>query len=102
MMDITQEKWRESIAKDADAVIIDVRTPEEIEEGQLSNARIINILDPDNFMKEVAKLDSSKNYYIYCRLGNRSGQACAVLNAQGIENTYNLLGGMIEWEGELV
>ena len=102
MMDITQDEWRENIAKDADAVIIDVRTPEEIEEGQLPNARTINILDPGNFIQEVAGLDSSKNYYIYCRSGNRSGQACAILNAQGIENTYNLIGGMIEWEGELV
>jgi len=47
-------------------------------------------------------LDKSKNYYIYCRSGNRSGQACAVFNQSGVQNTYNLIGGMMEWNGELV
>jgi rhodanese-related sulfurtransferase len=53
-------------------------------------------------MTSLEGLDKAKNYYIYCRSGKRSGQACAVFNHNGIANTYNLAGGMLEWNGELV
>ena len=50
----------------------------------------------------MSELDVSKSYYIYCRSGNRSNQACAVMQQLGFEKTYNLLGGFNEWEGEVV
>ncbi|MEM9649010.1 MAG: rhodanese-like domain-containing protein, partial [Bacteroidota bacterium] len=50
---------------------------------------------------EIGKLDKSKNYYVYCRSGNRSAQACALMNSIGIETTYNLEGGFMNWEGEV-
>jgi rhodanese-related sulfurtransferase len=34
---------------------------------------------------------------IYCRSGNRSGQACLILEAAGFANAKNLSGGMLEW-----
>ena len=47
-------------------------------------------------------LDKSKNYYVYCRSGARSANACAIMNELGFENAYNLLGGIIEWDGDIV
>ncbi|MEX0273681.1 MAG: rhodanese-like domain-containing protein, partial [Flavobacteriaceae bacterium] len=47
------------------------------------------------------KLDTSKNYYVYCRSGNRSAQACAIMGSLGFGNVYNLEGGFMEWEGEV-
>ena len=48
------------------------------------------------------ELDKSKNYYVYCRSGGRSAQACAVMTQMcGFENAYNLLGGFMNWEGEV-
>ena len=35
---------------------------------------------------------------IYCRSGNRSGQACQVLDILGFTNTNNLAGGMLAWK----
>ena len=101
MKNIVQEEWRKLLAEDKDAVIIDVRTREEFESGYLKNAQLIDIMQPQSFMDAVNKLDKNKNYYMYCRSGNRSGQACQFLDAQGYKNTYNLQGGMLDWNGEI-
>lgn len=100
MKDITEQQWNELIANDTDAVIVDVRTPNEWDEGIIENAILINIMQPHSFMDAIDKLDKNKNYYVYCRSGGRSAQACQVMNSIGIENTYNLLGGMMEWQGK--
>lgn len=101
-MDLTQEEWTEKLKNDDNAFVLDVRTPEELEEGAIANATNIDIYLGQGFMDEIQKLDTSKNYYVYCRSGNRSGQACAILNSIGIENTFNLDGGFMNWEGEVV
>ena len=100
MADLSQEDWEEQLSKDDNAFILDVRTPEEIEEGYIPNAKNIDIYLGQEFLDELEKLDKSKNYYVYCRSGNRSGQACAIMNSIGIANTYNLDGGFMNWEGE--
>ena len=82
--------------------ILDVRTDEEVAEKQIPNAKQMDIQNPPKFMEELQQLDASKNYYVYCRSGARSAQACAILKSQGFENCYNLLGGITEWEGETV
>lgn len=101
MKEIDQEEWREQLKHDKDAVILDVRTTEEVEEGYLPNALNIDIYKGQGFVDEIEKLDKSKNYYIYCRSGKRSAQACQIMDQLGFNNTYNLLGGMMEWEGEV-
>ncbi len=101
MADLTQEEWAEQLEKDNNAVILDVRTPEEVEEGYIPDSLNIDIYLGQQFLNELEKLDKSKNYYVYCRSGNRSGQACSLMNKMGFENAYNLLGGITEWEGEI-
>jgi len=101
MPDITSKEWQEKTATDTNAVILDVRTDEEVADGVIPGAKQINIQDPAKFMEEVQKLDASKNYYVYCRSGGRSAQACAVLHSLGIQNTYNLLGGITDWDGTI-
>ncbi|MDX1327219.1 MAG: rhodanese-like domain-containing protein, partial [Arenibacter sp.] len=68
----------------------------------LPNMTHIDIHLGQEFITALEKLDKSKNYYVYCRSGNRSGQACAIMNKLGFENTYNLQGGIMEWEGEII
>ncbi|MDR9458405.1 MAG: rhodanese-like domain-containing protein [Salegentibacter sp.] len=101
MKELTQEEWREKLEQDDKAVVLDVRTEEEMEEGYLANAKLIDIYKGQEFVDEIEKLDKSKNYYIYCRSGQRSAQACQLMDQMGFANTYNLLGGIIEWEGEI-
>ncbi|NNL07956.1 MAG: rhodanese-like domain-containing protein [Croceitalea sp.] len=101
MSDLTQEEWSERIKNDNNAHILDVRTPEEVAEGIIPGATHIDIYLGQGFLDEIKQLDSSKNYYVYCRSGNRSGQACAIMKSIGIENAFNLTGGFTEWEGEV-
>lgn len=100
MQDLTQTQWREQLTQDNNALILDVRTDMEVEEGMIPNAQQINIQDAAGFMEKAKALDTSKNYYVYCRSGGRSAQACMILKSLGFPNTYNLLGGMLEWDGE--
>ncbi|WP_459213010.1 rhodanese-like domain-containing protein [Aquimarina rhabdastrellae] len=99
---ITQQQWEELIANDENAVILDVRSEEEVEEGHIPNMINIDIRQGQGFLDMVQELDKSKNYYVYCRSGARSAQACALMSQMGFETTYNLLGGILEWEGEVV
>ncbi|MBF4983189.1 rhodanese-like domain-containing protein [Nonlabens mediterrranea] len=100
MKDITKQEWKELTANDENAVIIDVRTADEVAEGMIPNALHHDIFKPQELMAALEKMDKSKNYYIYCRSGGRSGQACQIMNQMGFETTYNLLGGFGEWDGD--
>jgi Rhodanese-related sulfurtransferase len=64
------------------AMVIDVRTPEEFNDGHLEGAERIGIADSD-FMQRVDQLDKSADYYIYCRSGNRAGQAINAMRDLG-------------------
>ena len=100
-MDLTQEDWAAQLKDDDNAFILDVRTADEVEEGSIPNATNIDIYLGQEFLDQVEKLDKTKNFYVYCRSGNRSGEACALMNNLGIENAYNLEGGFMNWEGEV-
>lgn len=100
MQDLTQSQWHEQLTQDDNALILDVRTQLEVEEGMIPKALLIDIQNAPDFMRKANELDKSKNYYVYCRSGSRSAQACMILNSLGFPNTYNLLGGILEWEGK--
>lgn len=101
MADLTQQEWKSQLDADDNAVIIDVRTDEEVEEGCIPGATQMNIQNPAEFMEKAKTLDPDKNYYVYCRSGGRSAQACMLFNSLGIKNSHNLMGGISEWEGEI-
>ena len=102
VMNLAQEVWVSQLEYDKNAVILDVRTEDEYNEGMIKGAVNIDIYKGQGFIYLIEELDKSKNYYVYCRSGARSAQACSIMNQLGFENTYNLLGGMIEWSGEVV
>lgn len=64
------------------AAIIDVRTPEEWADGHLEGAVRMGIADSD-FKSQLATLDPAADYYIYCRSGNRAGQAIDIMRDMG-------------------
>ncbi|MDA0843909.1 MAG: rhodanese-like domain-containing protein [Bacteroidetes bacterium] len=101
-MNLTQEEWTKRLAESTNAVVLDVRTADEVAQGKIEGAIVHDIFDAAGFMEAVSSFDPSKEYFVYCRSGNRSGQACAILRSQGIENAYNLMGGMLDWQGDLV
>jgi rhodanese-related sulfurtransferase len=101
-MNLTQEDWVSQFEADENTVILDVRTEDEFNEGFIANAINIDIHRGQDFVNEIEALDKSKNYYVYCRSGMRSAKACEIMNQLGFENAYNLIGGITEWEGEVV
>jgi rhodanese-related sulfurtransferase len=100
-MDLPQNEWISLMKKDTNAVIIDVRTAEEWEEGIIPTAKMIDIYQGQDFISEIETLDKSKNYFVYCKAGGRSAQACNIMNQLGFETTYNLMGGFSQWKGEV-
>lgn len=101
-MNLTQEDWVSQLEADENAVILDVRTEDECNDGIIPNSINVDIYKGQEFIENLEALDKTKNYYVYCRSGARSAKACEVMNNLGFENTYNLQGGIIEWDGEIV
>lgn len=80
--------------KEKDIVIIDVRTSAEYQQGHAQNSLNIDFYSPQ-FMSELQKLDPNKKYELYCRSGNRSGQAETIMRQIGFAHTVNI-GGLEE------
>ena len=82
---------------DNNAILIDVRTKEELDEIKIEG--IINIdFYSEEFEKDLLNLDKYKKYYLICRSGRRSGIATSFMRDNGFKEAYNIKGGMIEWE----
>ncbi|MDO1501316.1 rhodanese-like domain-containing protein [Winogradskyella maritima] len=102
MNDLSQQEWTKQLNEAHDAVIIDVRTADEVVEGMIPEALHIDIFKGQGFVDEINELDKTKSYFVYCKSGGRSGQACAVMSQLGFEKAYNLVGGFTEWQGDSV
>jgi rhodanese-related sulfurtransferase len=100
-MDLSQIEWAEKLSKNEDAVVLDVRTASECAEGIIPNAKMIDIFKGQGFIYEVEALDKAKSYFVYCKAGGRSAQVCQIMNQLGFTNTYNLVGGFMQWQGEV-
>lgn len=69
-------------------IVIDVRTPGEFASGHLEGALNIDVQSPD-FAAAVNELDPEASYFIYCRSGNRSGQAISLMSTKGFTDMIN-------------
>ena len=82
-----------------DFVTIDVRTPEEFAEGHVEKAINIDYYS-ETFRDELNNLDKNKTYLVYCRSGNRSGNALNIMAELNFRKVYNMSGGIIAWNAE--
>ena len=71
------------------AIILDVRTAEEFQETRVMGAMNLDWFQP-NFKAEITKFDKNATYKLYCRSGNRSGQATELMKSLGFKNVENL------------
>ena len=102
MSDLSQNEWAQALTEQQQAVVLDVRTQEEFESGYIPKAINIDIQKGPSFIDEINSLDKTKSYYVYCRSGARSSQAVQLMRELGFNNTFNLLGGILDWEGEVL
>jgi rhodanese-related sulfurtransferase len=76
-----------------DVALVDVRRPDEYEEGHVSGAQLIPL---DELPDRVAELPDESPLYIICRSGSRSAVAADFLAEQQIE-AVNIAGGTLAW-----
>jgi thioredoxin 1 len=79
------------------AILLDVRTPDEFSEAHIQNARNANWNSAD-FKTVTAQLDKSKPVFVYCLRGGRSSSSVEFLQANGFKEVYELDGGIIKWK----
>lgn len=89
----------ELLGDGSDRVLIDVRTPEEYDEAHLDGALLIDFYR-DDFEAAISELDRDQPYVIYCRSGNRSGQARELMADLGFTDVADIGGGIVAWEAE--
>ena len=94
-VDLSVSEFSSKVAE-AGIITLDVRTPGEFNEGHIAGAILVDF-QSGNFESEIATLDKSKTYAVYCRSGSRSGQAVKIMSDAGFTNLYNLNGGVIDW-----
>lgn len=100
IQDLNPAEFGKALRANHDAILLDVRTPGEFEEGHLPGALNIDINGYD-FHEQIENLDETKAYFVYCRSGGRSAAACRYMNSKGFRECYNLSGGILAWEGEV-
>jgi len=101
MKNLSQKEWVDALSQQQEAKILDVRTLHEVVDGKIPEAINLDILNPKDFTDGIEKLDKFSHYFVYCRAGSRSAQACAIMQQLGFEHTYNLEGGFSEWNGAI-
>jgi phage shock protein E len=80
-----------------DLVILDVRTQDEFDEGHIDGAVLLDFYR-DDFADRLAALDPTVPYVLYCRSGNRSGQARAIMDDLGFRAVEDIDGGIVGWQ----
>lgn len=84
---------------DSNFVLLDIRTPEEYGMGHLPDSRLLDFYGA-NFEAELEKLPRNAPILLYCRSGNRSGQAIRKMQSLGFTDVHHLAGGVISWQAE--
>ena len=90
------EAYDITTAPPANLVVLDVRTPEEFDEGHLADAINIDFYEAD-FSLNLEALDKDVPYVLYCRSGNRSGTTAAQMRDLGFSEVYEVDGGILSW-----
>jgi rhodanese-related sulfurtransferase len=97
MQNITAEEVKSRLDAGEKLNLIDVREPHENAEFNIGG-----ILLPLGHIQsmQVDEIEDLKDQEVilYCRSGNRSGQAAMILDMLGFKNTKNLVGGMLGWQ----
>lgn len=97
LKDLNGVAFKKELLGNDQAVLLDVRTAMEYRMGALPEAQLLDFMSP-GFTQKAGALDRSKTYFLYCRSGNRSGQACQLMHQMGFD-VRNLAGGIGAYPG---
>ncbi|MFZ3231244.1 MAG: rhodanese-like domain-containing protein [Pseudobdellovibrio sp.] len=93
---VTDIDPQEVFANADQLTLIDVRENEEYN-GELGHAAQTKLIVLNTLPDQIAKIPTTKPIVFICRSGGRSAQAAALAAQRGINNTYNMRGGMLLW-----
>ena len=93
---ISASELQARIALNQNVVMLDVREQDEREEYAVDNSLFIPLRELPERVGELEQF-RDQELIVYCRSGNRSGQACMFLELSGFTNVVNLTGGMLAW-----
>jgi rhodanese-related sulfurtransferase len=94
---LTPKDFQSKLSSTPNAVLLDVRTPEEVAQGKIQGSVNIDFNNTD-YKKEIESLDKDKTYFVYCAKGGRSSKAYAIMKSSGFKNVYDLDGGYSAWQ----
>jgi phage shock protein E len=94
---LAPQAFKSKIEATPDGVVLDVRTPEEVAQGVISGAKVIDFKGSD-FEQQIETLDKTKPYFVYCASGGRSGKAATMMTEKGFKQVYSLEGGTTAWK----
>lgn len=100
LIDLSNNEFADKISADKLAVVIDVRTPAEFDDGHIPNSLLIDFYHPA-FQNKILELPKNQNYYLYCRSGNRSFYAGNFMLQNGFKSVHHLKDGIISWDDNL-
>ena len=89
--------FEEKVNTTKNKIILDVRTPQEYNNGHLKKVKLINYYDAD-LLEELKKLDKDKTVFVYCASGMRSLRAAKKLAKLGFSEVYEMKGGYNAWK----
>ena len=92
---LSPTEFQSKLKDTPDAILLDVRRPEEIAIERLENSQ--SIVFDDSFETKLNDLEQ-KPLFVYCASGKRSAKAAAILRAKGYKNVYELEGGLGAWK----
>ena len=98
--DLDTTSFEKELEATPDALLLDVRTAFEFEDGHIPGAVNMDVYQP-TFLEEAEKLDRSRPVFVYCRSGNRSYTVAQALVQMGFQHVRNLQHGIISWEGDI-
>jgi hydroxyacylglutathione hydrolase len=92
---ITAQNLAEQLESAKPPLVLDVRTPDEVELGHIDGSLAI----PLNRLEErLAEIPRDRPVVVTCASGYRSSMAVSILEAHGLEGLSDLVGGMDAWE----
>lgn len=94
---LSAKEFRKKLNSTTNALLLDVRTPTEINKGYLHGAVFMDFYD-SSFRQQVNNLDKDKPVFVYCAIGGRSWDAAKLMTEMGFKNVYDLKGGIIVWK----
>ena len=93
---LNAEAFKQKMEELPNALLLDVRTPEEFSEGAFEGAVNYDFYAPE-FRDLIDSLDRAQPVLLYCRSGGRSGKTAAMMKQMGFKEVYDLAGGYSEW-----